>query len=291
MEAVEAGPYRPNTYRLILKLAWVGVAAIAAVLLFLLWLCFIPVDHVPPPDRFKQIDNTTTTQTAQPPPTPAATAKPSNVTAKPPSTTTEPSPRPSAAIKLSFNASSYEVNYTFVFTVSLSGITVTIEGWMVVGTGPFGNYSFGMMTVPLHGTATFKSATEGNVIYTMKCFRGECVVDEEGEWPFVGLIDGINVTRTAKGQCRRLNYTGTLYEERGVLDPKALPRFIGELSGNYTAYVCEVNGVMLAADLVATASTYGETIRITLKMEAVEAGPYRPNTYRLILKEIKAANQ
>jgi hypothetical protein len=116
------------------------------------------------------------------------------------------------------------------------------------------------------------------------------LIDEE-EWPFAGLIEGINVTRTARGQCRHLNYTGTLYEERGILDPKAFSRFMEGLSGNYTAYVCEVNGVMLAADLVATASAYGEMIRITLKIEAVEAGPYRPDTYRLILKEIKAANQ
>jgi hypothetical protein len=179
------------------------------------------------------------------------------------------------------------VNYTLVFTVSFSGITVTMEGWMVIGTGPSGNYSFGMLTVPFRGTATFKSATEGNVTYTMSCFRGECVVKEE-EWPFTGLIEGVNVTRTAKGQCRRLNYTGTLYEERGTLDPKAFSRFMEDLMGNYTAYVCEVNGVVLYADLTATASMRGEVARFTMKIEAVKAGPYRPDVYRLILSEIKA---
>jgi hypothetical protein len=250
------------------KLVWIGVAAVAAVLLFMAWIYFTPVvDYAAPPDRFKQIDNTTTnrTQTPQPPPT-------------------------TAVVKPPFNVSAYEVNYTLVFTVLFSGVTMTVEGWAVIGTGPAGNYSFGILTVPLQGTATYKSATEGNATYTMSCFHGDCTVNEE-EWPFAGLIEGVNVTRSARGQCRRLNYTGTLYEERGTLDPKAFSRFIEGLSGNYTAYVCEVNGVMLSADLTATASAHGEMMRVTLKMEAVKAGPYRPDTYRLILKEIKAANQ
>jgi hypothetical protein len=242
----------------------VGIAAVAAVLLFMVWMysTFI-VDYAAPPDRFKQIGNTTTsrTQTPQPPPT-------------------------TAVVKPPFNASAYEVNYTLVFTVSFSGITVTMEGWMVIGTGPSGNYSFGMLTVPLQGTATFKSATEGNTTYTMTCLLGDCTFNEE-KWPFIGLIEGVNTTRTAKRQCRQLNYTGTLYEERGMLDPKAFSRFIEGLSGNYTAYVCEVNGVMLSADLTATASAHGEMMRITLKMEAVKAGPYSSETYRRILQEVK----
>jgi hypothetical protein len=248
------------------KLVWIGVAAVAAVLLFVAWMysTFI-VDYAAPPDRFKQIDNTTTSRTQTPQPL-ATVVRP---------------PLPP------FNVSAYEVNYTLTFTVSVGGITMTMEGWMVIGTGPAGNYSFGMLTVPLRGTVTYKSATDDNATYTMTCFRGECTVNEEEKWPFTGLIEGINVTRTAKGQCRRLNYTGTLYEERGMLDPKAFSRFIEGLSGNYTAYVCEVNGVMLSADLTAAASAHSEMIRIMLKIEAVRAGPYRPEVYRLILNEIK----
>jgi len=246
------------------KLVWMGIAAVAAVLLFMLWMYLTLVDHTPPPDRFKQNITTSRTQTPQPPPT-------------------------TAVVKPPFNASSYEVNYTLVFTVSFSGITMTMEGWVVIGTGHAGNYSFGMLTVPLQGTATFKSATEGNATYTMTCLHGYCTVNEE-EWPFIGLIDGVNVTRTAKGQCRRLNYTGTLYEERGMLDPKAFSRFVEGLSGNYTAYVCEANGVMLSADLTATTSAHGEMMRITLKMEAVKAGPYSSETYRRNLQEVKAVS-
>jgi hypothetical protein len=180
------------------------------------------------------------------------------------------------------------VNYTLVFTVSFSGVTMTVEGWMVVGRGPSGNYSFGMLTVPLRGTATFKSATEGSTTYTMSCLHGYCEVDEEEEWPFAGLIEGVNVARTAMGPCKMLNYTGTLYEERGMLDPKAFSRFIEGLSGNYTAYICEVNGVVLSADLTATVSAQNEAVRITLKMEAVKAEPYSADVYNRILHEIKS---
>jgi hypothetical protein len=186
-----------------------------------------------------------------------------------------------------FNASSYEVNYRFVFTVSFSGITTTMKGWVVVGTGPAGNYSFGVLTVPLQGTAEVKVATEGGTTYTMTCLHRQCTVNEE-EWPFTGLIVGINVTKVAKGQCKRLGYAGTLYEERGVLDPKAFSRFVEGLIGNYTAYVCEVNGLMLSADLTATASARDGPLRITLKMKAVKAGPYSVDVYNQILQEIKA---
>jgi len=187
-----------------------------------------------------------------------------------------------------FNASAYEVNYTITFAVSTGSITVTIEGWTVIGVGPFDNYSFGMHTVPLRGTATYKTVTmEGGATYTLAraldCYR----VVEEGEWPFTSLIDGIDVTRTVLGQCQRLNYTGVLYEERGVLDPRALRRLLQEVSGNYTAYACEVNGAMLSADLVSTAIVYDASVRAALKMEAVKAGPYDPETCRQILQEIE----
>jgi hypothetical protein len=246
------------------KLAWVGVAVVAAVFLFVAWMYFaLVIDHRPPPG--KQINNTTTSRTAN--------TTPTVTVVKPP-----------------FNASAYEVNYTFVFTVSMDGIAVTMDGWMVIGVGPEGNYSFGIINVPLHDVAMFKSATEGNATYTMTCLHGYCEVKEE-KWPFSGLIEGINATKIDKGQCRRLNYIGTLYEERGMLDIKAFYQFVGNLAGNYTAYICEVNGVVLSADLTAASSVQNETVHITLKMEAVKAGPYSVDTYRLILKEIKAANQ
>jgi hypothetical protein len=250
------------------KLVWIGIAAVAAVLLFTWWMYSTFIDsRVVPPDRFKQIDNTTTsrTQTPQPPPT-------------------------TAVVKPPFNASAYEVNYTLTFTVSLGGITMTMEGWMVIGVGPSGNYSFGMLIMPLGERVAYKSATKGNDTYTMSCLNEFCRVHEE-KWPFIGLIDGINVTRTAKGQCEWLNYTGTLYEESGMLDPKPFSRLIEGLVGNYTAYVCETNGVMLTADLTATATARDMLMRIMMKMEAVKAGPYSPETYYQILQEIKATNQ
>ena len=242
------------------KLVWIGVAAVVAVVLLFMWMySTLLVGHTPPPDRFKQ--DTATSQTPQ--------SHPAATVAKPP-----------------FDASAYEVNYTLVYTISLRGATVAVEGWVVVGTGPAGNYSFGVVTSMLKDTVVFKSATEGNAAYTRTCLHGYCTVNKE-KWPSAGLIQGVNVTRTAKGQCRRLSYTGTLYEERGIFK-RSSHQSVGNLTGNYTAYVCEVNGVMLSADLTATASAYGEPVRITLKIEAVKAGPYSPETYRRVLQEVKA---
>jgi len=251
------------------KLAWIGVAA--AVLVVAVLILYFKMGHV---DRsyhdVTSVPNATTGQTT-------------------PNITTQPPPGQTVGVvKPPFNASAYEVNYTIVFAVSTGGITVTIDGWTAIGVGPFGNYSFGVLTVPLRGTAAYKTATmEDGATYTLACAAGDCTVIEEEEWPFSRLIDGVNVTRTAKGQCSRLNYTGVLYEERGALDPKALRRLIQEMTGNYTAYICEVNGVVLSADLTSTAVVYDTSVRVVLKLEAVNAGPYRPETYRQILQEIE----
>jgi hypothetical protein len=245
---------------------WMGVVA-AAVLVVAVLVLYFKMSHV---DR-SYYDAIPTGQTA------------------PNITTTSPLSQTVGVVKPPFNASAYEVNYTIVFAVSTGGITVTIDGWMVIGVGPFGNYSFGVLTVPLRGTAAYKTATmENGTTYTLACAAGDCTVIEEEEWPFSRLIDGVNVTRTAKGQCKHLNYTGMLYEERGALDPKAMRRLIQEMTGNYTAYICEVNGVALSADLTSTAVVYDTPVRVMLKLEAVDAGPYRPDTYHQILQEIKA---
>jgi hypothetical protein len=254
------------------KSMWIGlavaVALVAALLYFTLKTGDVGYSHY----------NTAST----PAPVPNATQTIPGTTIQ-----TPPPDQTVSAVKPSFNSSSYEVNYTVVFTLSYSGITVTIEGWMVIGTGPFGNYSFGVFTVPLVGVAAYKTVTTEDGVYTLMCALGGCRVVEEDEWPFDRLIDGTNITRVIKGQCQRLNYTGTLYEERGILDSRALRRILHAASGNYTAYVCEVHGVMLSADLVSTAVANDAAVRATLKMEAVKAGPYSPETYRRILQEVE----
>jgi hypothetical protein len=54
------------------KLVWMGIAAVAAVLLFTWWMYSTFIDsRVAPPDRFKQIDNTTTSRTQTPPQPPS----------------------------------------------------------------------------------------------------------------------------------------------------------------------------------------------------------------------------
>jgi hypothetical protein len=57
------------------------------------------------------------------------------------------------------------------------------------------------------------------------------------------------------------------------------------VSRNYTA--CEVNGVVLSADLVSTPTIYDALMRIALKMGAVKVEPYSPETYRQILQEVE----
>ena len=74
----------------------------------------------------------------------------------------------------------------------------------------------------------------------------------------------------------------TLYEE--LLRPKT--RRAEDALGNYTAYICEVNGVVLSANLTATALAHSNALHIAMKVEAVKMGPYRPDAHRLILKEI-----
>jgi len=190
------------------------------------------------------------------------------------------------AAEASFDASAYGANYTLVFTFSLGGATLTTEGWFVVGVGPSGNYSFGSFTFqPLRDAAVYKSATEGDVAHIVTCFDEHCTADRK-RWPFANLIEGIGAARTAVGQCRHLGYTGTLYEERGMLKPKTPRRQAESGLGNYTAYICEVDGVMLYANLTATVSTRGEAVYTAMKIEAVKMGPYRPDVHRLILKEI-----
>jgi hypothetical protein len=73
-----------------------------------------------------------------------------------------------------------------------------------------------------------------------------------------------------------------------MLDPKAFSRFMEGMTGNYTAHICEVNGVILYAYLVSTASMRGEPVRVTLKIEAVKAGTYSVDVYNRILQEIKS---
>ena len=195
-----------------------------------------------------------------------------------------PSLQKAGAVETSFDASAYEVNCTLVFAISLSGVTITAEGWFVVGVGPSGGYSFGASTsLPLRGTAMYKSAAEGGTAYVMTCLRGHRTVDRR-RWSFA-LIEGVNAARTAVGRCRHLSRAGTLYEERGMLRPKT--RRAEDALGNCTAYICEVNGAVLSANLTATALAHGNAVYIAMKMEAVKMAPCRPDAHRLILKENK----
>ncbi len=151
------------------KLVWIGVAVAAVLFAAVLALYFMPKPGYDRPHY-----NGTST------PVPAPDAGQTQISQPPPTAVKHLFNETAGVAKPPFSASAYEVNYTFVSTVSYGGVAVTIEGWMVVGVGPAGNYSFGMITIPLVGTAAYKSATEDGATYTIRCFRGECEVEEEG---------------------------------------------------------------------------------------------------------------
>ncbi|KUO87703.1 MAG: hypothetical protein AT715_06250 [Thermoproteus sp. JCHS_4] len=278
--------------------AWIALALLAAVAAFAIYF-MSTVETLPTAPSTTAAPTATTVQpTSAPPATQTAAQGTQPVTPQTSSTPREAqttTSTPPAPAQPPFNASSYEVNYTIAFTVSTGNLSMRLSGWVVVAAGPKGNYSFGVLTasLPPHGaeSAVVKSATEGNVTYTMTCYLdGGCRVDTEGGWPLAELVEGANVTRTAKGQCSRLGYAGVLYEERGELRPEAFRGILDEgWSGNYTAHVCEVAGVMLSADLTATAAPRGGAAAVTveLKMEAVKAAPFNHTAYEQILQEIK----
>ena len=90
-----------------------------------------------------------------------------------------------------------------VFAVSLSSVTITAEGWFVVGVRPSGNYSFGMFnSLPFRGTAMYKSAAEGGTACIMTCLCGHYTVDRRKR--LFALIEGVNAARTAVGRCWHL---------------------------------------------------------------------------------------
>jgi len=100
---------------------------------------------------------------------------------------------------------------------------------------------------------------------------GDC--DEEGERPLAR--DGINVTKTVLGRRQRLVCIGVLYEAAGTTR--------GHCAGyckKQKLYVC--GGVMLSASppLYTT---------LSLRTEAVKAGPYSSETYSQILQNRKEA--
>ena len=74
-----------------------------------------------------------------------------------------------------------------------------------------------------------------------------------------------------------------------VSDCDARRLWYAQVAACYTACVCEVQGVVLAASLTATAASQGGSAAVELRMKAVKAAPYSLAAYRQILQEIKTA--
>ncbi len=242
---------------------------------------------------------TQTPQTSTTTPESDGATTPTPQTATPPAATTTPPP---AATQPPFGAKNYEVNYTVTVTVYVGDISLRMGGWSVVGVGPEGNYSFGefVMNLPPMGPVkmTFKSATEGNLTYVVSCAAGQCQAETvAADSAMLYLLRGVNVTRTEKGRCTHLGYTGTLYEERGYLGPEVFAQLLSDLQGSgagtYVANVCEFAGVQLTVSgtvfLNMTVYDQALTIRVDIESAAAKVGPFDGGRYRQLLQEAKSA--
>ncbi|MEM0276063.1 hypothetical protein [Pyrobaculum sp.] len=80
-----------------------------------------------------------------------------------------------------------------------------VVGWIVVGNGPSGNYSYG----EIMGTR-FKAASEKDTLYAVTCAFGICTrMTHNPSWLLLTPVkqDALKPS----GPCQALGYAGTLY--------------------------------------------------------------------------------
>ncbi|AFA40740.1 hypothetical protein Pogu_2713 [Pyrobaculum oguniense TE7] len=89
-------------------------------------------------------------------------------------------------------------------------------GWIVVGSGPSGNYPYGEIM-----GAGFKATSEKDTLYVVSCTFGVCTrITHNPSW-FL-LIPARMDALKPSGTCQALGYTGTLYT--GVVSHTAISR-------------------------------------------------------------------
>jgi len=197
-----------------------------------------------------------------------------------------------------FSEKNYEVNYTYVMSVAVGEVSISLWGWGLEGVGLLGNYSVGVLTasLPPRGPVevSYKAATEGGVLYVVNCLQGQCYAEERPANYTVGvLLRGVNVTVREVGRCEALGYAGVLVEEGGVIAPAALQTLFpgAQVRGKYVSTTCRVNGVPLTVKSSAylNITLYGQalTVRLTVEATAVRAGPFNATRYGEVLGEVK----
>ncbi|ABO08968.1 hypothetical protein [Pyrobaculum calidifontis] len=221
--------------------------------------------------------------------------------------TTTPTPATTAAVVTSappppavpFSERNYEVNYTYVMSVAVGEVSISLWGWGLEGVGLLGNYSVGVLTanLPPRGPVevSYKAATEGGVLYVVNCLQGQCYAEGRPANYTVGvLLRGVNATAREVGRCEALGYAGVLVEERGVITPAALQTLLpgAQGRGEYVSTTCRVNGVPLTVKSSAylNVTLYGQalTVKLTVEATAVKAGPFNATRYGEVLGEVKA---
>ncbi|MGK0549723.1 MAG: hypothetical protein ABWU84_08870 [Pyrobaculum sp.] len=182
-----------------------------------------------------------------------------------------------------FSKGNYEANYTIKGVVIGGGYRHEIAvGWIVVGSGPSGNYSYGEIM-----GAGFKAASERDALYVVSCTFGVCTrMTHSPSWLL--LIPARLDALKPSGTCQALGYTGALYT--GVAGQSA--ELIGSIplqsAGNVTATTCVVNGVPLTIRITTTAALSGKPLyQSILDINATRVSPFNGDTYRKILAEVK----
>ncbi|MCU7787475.1 hypothetical protein ODS41_06030 [Pyrobaculum sp. 3827-6] len=182
----------------------------------------------------------------------------------------------------------YEVNYTFAIRVEVQGVEARIEGWLLVGEGAVGNYTYGRLRLPLSiGWVEIYSAYFNGSVVTRTCVGGVCHYSEEGAELFTLGAASRNVTKLEREACRWRNYTGVLTKAYGTIK---LGGFTAPFSGrgNFTEVSCATGRLVLTSRLEVNATAEsGMSARVVYEAEASRVGPFNKSLYRLIVEELR----
>lgn len=182
-----------------------------------------------------------------------------------------------------FGKGNYEANYTIRGVIISGGYRQEIVvGWIVVGNGPSGNYSYGEIM-----GARFKVASEKDTLYIVSCTFGACTrMTHNPSWLL--LIPVKQDALKPSGPCQALGYVGTLYTGATRQSAELIGSIPLQAAGDVTVATCVVNGVPLTIRITTTATMSGQTLyQSILDMNATKVGPFNGDTYRKILAEVK----
>ncbi len=186
------------------------------------------------------------------------------------------------AVHPPFSKDNFEVNYTVGgFIATPEGRREFLAGWMVAGSGPQGNYTYGVLM-----GMRVEAASEGGVLYARVCGLGACVRLREAP-PLELLLSIKTDVLKPLGGCRALGYSGVLYGG-SISQGIAVEETPWSIAGQLNVTACVVNGVPLWIRVASAGGVNGgEAYYAALEINATRAGPFDEQTYRKILAEVK----